>query len=43
MSRSARLPLALLLVAAASAAPLAAAPGQRVLRTPEYRELEQGK
>ena len=43
MSRPARLPrlpLALLLVAAASAVPLAAAPGQRVLRTPEYRELQ---
>jgi putative isomerase len=40
MSRSARLPLALLLFATASAPPLAAAPGQRVLRTPEYRDLQ---
>jgi putative isomerase len=40
MSRSARLPLALLVVATATASPLAAAPGQRILRTPEYRALQ---
>ena len=39
MSRSARLPLALLLVT--SATPLGAAPGQRTLRTPEYRDLQE--
>ena len=43
MSRSTRLPPALLLVPGASAARLATGTGQRVLRTPEYREREQGR
>jgi putative isomerase len=38
LSRSACLPLALLL--SAGAVPLSAAPGERVLRTPEYRDLQ---
>ncbi len=40
MSRAARVPLSSLLVAVALAAPAAAAPGERVLRTPQYRELQ---
>jgi putative isomerase len=40
LSRFTCLPLSLLL--AAGAAPLSAAPGERVLRTPEYRDLQKG-
>src|SRR5512139_911195 len=40
MSRAARVPLSSLLLAVAVAAPAAAAPGERVLRTPQYRELQ---
>jgi len=40
MSRAARVPLSSLLMAVALAAPAAASPGQRVLRTPQYRELQ---
>ena len=40
MSRAARVPFTSLLLAAAFAAPAAAAPGRRVLRTPQYRELQ---
>jgi len=40
MSRAARVPLFSLLLAGAFVAPAAAAPGQRVLRAPQYRELQ---
>ena len=40
MSRAARVPLSLLLLVVALTATAAAAPGQRVLRTPQYRELQ---
>ena len=40
MSRAARVPLSSVLLLAALAAPAIAAPGERVLRSPHYRELQ---